>query len=120
MLTVKLTLGYTMQIVEAQTIKVIPVGKPKQAAIPAEVTNIAKDLGHEELHVLGADCPTCNGPQPCTNAVREIMLTSNGRTQSFFVGYEGAESICGPVELWECAYIENAHGATTERIHGEP
>lgn len=120
MLTVKLARGNTMKIMEAQTIKIVPVGKPKEGNIPAEVTRIVKELGANEVHVLGAECPTCNGPQPCTNAVREIVLTNNGRNESVFVGYEGSESIADPVELWDCAYIENAHGATTERVYGQP
>jgi len=111
MLTVKLERGSTMKIVEAETIKIIPVGKPVAPEVPKEVMRIAKELGHDEVHVLGE-------PLPCTNAVREIIATFNGRDQSFFVGYEGSESICGPVELWNCAYIENSQGATTEKVHG--
>lgn len=96
MLTVKLTTTTKMKIMEAQTVTINPVGKPtinqdKEAGVP-----------------------------PCTNAVKEIVLTTNGHSQSVFVGYEGAESIADPVELWDCAYIENAHGATTERVYGQP
>ncbi len=116
MLTVKIVRGNTTKIVEADTIKIVPVGKPAND-IPAEVKKIAQELGDKEVHVLGADCPTCEVP-PCTNAVREVILTKNKTSESFFVGYEGSESIADPVELWDCAYIENAHGATTERVCG--
>jgi hypothetical protein len=95
MLTVKLMKGHTMKIVEATTVNIFPAGKCEPVPTPQ---------GSEPMEL-----PTCK--------VREISLdTYRGVKEAYFVGNAGAECQYGPVELWDCAYIENVHGATTEKI----
>ena len=96
MFTVKLIRGKVTKIVSANSINIFPAGTPSN-----------KNEGEGTTQI----------PQ-ATNQVREMSVetTRGGQPETFFVGYEGAVCIHGPVELWDCAYIENANGATTERV----
>lgn len=98
MFTVKLIRGKVAKIVAAVSINIFPAGKPATDDTVKEANSTV--------------------PQ-ATNQVREMSLETlrNGEPETFFVGYEGAICVHGPVELWDCAYIENASGATTERVH---
>jgi len=99
MFTVKLIRGKVTKIVEASSINIFPAGTP---------SNKADVISKEENPSV---------PQ-ATNKVREISVETQrgGQPETFFIGYEDATCIHGPVELWDCAYIENSHGATTERV----
>lgn len=95
MLTVKLCKGHRMKIVEASEVEVFPCGRAEQSD---------------------------EKPEARTNKVREISLTRwNGSHDVFYVSDEAVtpeNSHAGPdEETFDCAYIENAHGATTERVH---
>lgn len=96
MLTVKLMKGHVTKIVEAIEVNIYPAGKPEPV-------------------------PTPIGGQPTslpTNKVREVAgSTPNGGSFAFYISDSDAECQAGVVDLWDCAYIENAHGATTERVH---
>lgn len=91
MLTVKLQKGHMTKIIEALEVDVYPCGKAP-----------------------GSD----ENPRLRTNAVREISVHTYGEGQQVFYVSEGdVDSHAGPsAEMWDVAYIENAHGATTERI----
>lgn len=94
MLTVKLYRGHTTRIVEATSVEIFACGKAK-----------------------GSD----DNPKLRTNKVREIsVLTHSGNHEVFFIAdddkqlansHAGAQS-----HFWMGAYIENAHGATTETV----
>lgn len=93
MLTVKLCKGHSTKIIEALDVSVFPCGKTE-----------------------GSDI----NPKLRTNSVREIAVrTSEGKYEAFWVGRPENASQCeaGPVDdLYDVAYIENAHGATTETV----
>jgi hypothetical protein len=96
MFTVKLIRGKVTKIVGANSINIFPAGAPSN-----------KNKGEGTTQIPEA-----------TNQVREMSVETinGGQPQTFFIGYEGASCIHGQVELWEVAYIENANGATTERV----
>lgn len=91
MMTVKLYKGHITKLVEAVEINIFPCGRAE-----------------------GSD----QDPKLRTNKVREIeVVTHSGKTAVFYVSDGEAESQFGPgVETWNGAYIENAHGATTETV----
>jgi hypothetical protein len=97
MFTVKLIKGKVTKIVAAKSISIFPSGMPSNKA--------TVELASSNVTIPEA-----------TNQVREMSLEINNEQQTFFVGYEGASCIHGDVALWDCAYIENANGATTEKV----
>ena len=95
MLTVKLVRGHEMKIVEAVDVTVRNAGKPHP--------NVVAPANHP------------------TDSIREVSVRLHaGHTESFYVSQLGAlpGSAMGgePIPTWDVAYIENAHGATTERV----
>lgn len=95
MLTVKLVRGHEMKIVEAVDVTVRNAGKPDP--------NVVAPANHP------------------TDSIREVSVRLHpGHTESFYVSQLGAlpGSATGgePIPTWDVAYIENAHGATTERV----
>jgi len=96
MFTVKLIRGNVTKLVAATTIVIYPAGKPEEAnESPAP-------------------------PVVMTNKMREISVeTSSGQKQAFYIGDDASREAAGiPVqELWDHAFIENANGATTERVY---
>jgi hypothetical protein len=97
MFTVKLIRGKVTKIVGANSINIFPAGKPAADDTVKEANQTVPEA---------------------TNQVREMSVETinGGQPQTFFIGYEGAACIHGKVELWDVAYIENANGATTERV----
>jgi hypothetical protein len=96
MLTVKLCKGHTIKIVEATEVNVYNCG-------PAP--------GSEQ------------DPGKRTGDVREIAGSSwDGKSFAFYIVDpdrpipEDHYGFARDVEFWHCAYIENAHGATTETV----
>jgi hypothetical protein len=96
MLTVKLMRGHTIKIVEATEVNVYNSG-------PAQ--------GSEQ------------DPAKRTGDVREVAGRSwDGKTFAFYIvdPYKPIPSdhygFALEVDFWDCAYVENAHGATTETI----
>lgn len=90
MLTVKLIRGHEMHIVEAVDVIVRNVGKPDP--------NVIASTNHP------------------TDSIREVsVLLHAGHRESFHVSQLGALPGSG-IPTWDVAYIENAHGATTERV----
>jgi hypothetical protein len=95
MLTVKLMKDHTVTIIEATEVKIFPAGHAKGS---------------------GGD------PKKRTNEVREIevKLHSGNTVGGYYVADPHKPRPQGwaeEVEFYDCAYIENAHGATTERVH---
>lgn len=98
MLTIKLMKGHTMKIVEATEVNIYPAGKPELV-------------------------PTKKGAEPMelpTNKIRELSVKLyTGQQEAFYIsdGDLTPHEHLGSIEtLWDCAYVENAHGATTEKI----
>lgn len=98
MLTVKLYRGHTTRIVEATSVETFACGKAE-----------------------GSDA----NPTLRTNKVREIsVLTPGGAQEVFYVADDkkqfenshGSGPQFGGSHFWNGAYIENAHGATTETV----
>jgi len=91
MLTVKLYKGHVMKVIEAVEVNIFPCGKAEGSDQDAKLR---------------------------TNRVREIALARyGGHTEVFYVSDGEAENQAGPgIETWDVAYIENAHGATTETV----
>jgi hypothetical protein len=94
MLTVKLYRGHTTRIVEATSIEVFACGRAK-----------------------GSD----DKPTMRTNKVREVSVVNdvNNKQEVFYIADDGeqlANSHAGTTHFWNGAYVENAHGATTEII----
>lgn len=96
MLTVKLYKSHTMKIVEAEEVNIYPAGSPEPIPTP---------LGSEPMSLP-------------TNTVREIsVITHTGKQQAFYVShYPRPDNFALEVEFYDHAYIENAHGATTETV----
>jgi hypothetical protein len=93
MFTVKLVRNNTMRLVEAETINIYPAGLPDTEG-------------------------TADNPAPLTNKIRGISVTLGGKMEVFHVGDDPSQ-ITGDVDLYECAYIENSNGSTTERVYGQ-
>jgi hypothetical protein len=99
MLTVKLYRGHTTRIVEATSIEVFACGKAE---------------GSDEKPTLR------------TNKVRELSVVNdvNGKQEVFYIADDGEQfanshgsgPYLGGGHFWNGAYIENAHGATTETV----
>jgi len=93
MLTVKLYKHHTTKIIEATEVNIFPNGRAE-----------------------GSD----NEPKLRTNKVREISIqTYSGRQEVYYIADDDkqlADSHAGIADYWHGAYIENAHGATTETI----
>jgi hypothetical protein len=93
MLTVKLMKGNSTKIIEAVEVDIHPCGRAE-----------------------GSD----DNPKRRTNKVREIIVrTHSGSRDAFYVSVTpGVDSHAGEsADMWDCAFIENAHGATTEAVH---
>lgn len=97
MFTVKLCKGHSIKLVEAVEVNVYPCG-------PA----------------LGSD----KDPKKRTNALREIAgITPEGTSFAYYVCDRSKPipkdnfGFADVVEFYDCAYIENARGATTETVH---
>lgn len=94
MLTVKLCKGKTIKIIEAVEVSVFASG-----------------------HAEGSD----NDPSKRTNEVREleIKLHSGNTVGGYYVAdphKPRPQGWADEVQFYDCAYIENAHGATTETV----
>jgi hypothetical protein len=90
MFTVKLCKGHTMRLIEAVEVNIYPCGR-----------------------AAGGD----DDPSKRTNKVREIAVeTSTGQHLAFYVGYEPDTHLTGVTDWWDGAFIENAHGSTTENV----
>jgi len=91
-MTLKLLKDGVVKIVEVTQVDVFPCGKAK-----------------------GSDAK----PHLRTNKVREISAaTPDGQRLTFYVGF-AEESYAGDADRWAIAYVENAHGATTETVRPE-
>lgn len=105
MFTVKLMRHNTITLVEAERVHIFPAGMPEQ-----------RD------HISRMDCPGGEGckcpPQPLTNKIRGISVTMFSKMEHFYIGDDPA-FIPNDVDLYECAFIENSEGATTERVYGQ-
>ena len=95
MFTVKLVRSQEMKIVEAVGVSVYNVGKPH---------------------------PTLDSPKAIAtvdyinDSIREIRVQlAEGHTESFYVSQLGILP-GSEIPTWDMAYIENSHGATTERV----
>lgn len=123
MFTVKLVRQNTITLVEAETVRIYPAGKPgtqreeQQCSYQHEgrYWKCVLDEGHEGEHKA-----TGRPEQPCvsTNRVRGISITLFGKMQVFHVGDDPSQ-IAGDVDLYDCAFIENSEGATTERVYAK-
>jgi hypothetical protein len=96
MLTVKLCKGSTTKVVEATEVNIYNAG-------PAPGSDV--------------------DPRKRTGEVREVAGTSwDGKTFAFYIADphralpEDHFGFAAEVDFWGCAYIENAHGATTETV----
>src|SRR5437899_497128 len=94
MLTLKLYRGHVTKIVEATELNIFPCGRAD-----------------------GSD----DDPTKRTNKVREIAITPYGGDPQVFFIADNEEALknayCGDLApFWNGAYIENAHGATTETV----
>lgn len=97
MLTVKLVRGNTTKIVEAVEVDINAAGKPDPLS----------EEGKEDTQ-----------PRPMTNKVRAIKAyLHDGKEAWYYVASSDADCGNGALELWDYAYIENAHGATTEKVY---
>ena len=94
MLTVKLMRHHVTRIVEATHVAIYPAGKAE-----------------------GSD----DNPTLRTNKVRELLVTTHSGSDFCFVIASNPDDVANSHldlngEFWHCAYIENAHGATTETV----
>ncbi|HLW51299.1 MAG TPA: hypothetical protein VKW06_00525 [Candidatus Angelobacter sp.] len=95
MLTVKLCKGHTMKIVEASEVEIFPCGRaPNSDAEPEKRTNSVREIAVTRW-----------------NGSHDVFYVSDGPVNDK-VAHSGVD-----VEYFDCAYIENAHGATTEKVH---
>ena len=87
MLTLKLMKGHTIKIIEATEINIYPAHKSEDGRMD--------------------------------NKIREVAGTRyDGNSFAFYVADEQKQDgFADCVEFYKCAYIENAHGATTEKVH---
>ena len=87
MLTVKLMKGHVTKIIEATEVNIYPAHKG--------------DDGRMD------------------NKIREVAGTKyDGNSFAFFVAEDSRhDGFADTVEFYKCAYIENAHGATTEKVY---
>lgn len=100
MFTVKLCRGHVIELVEAKKVSIFPCGRSENSD---------------------------NDPTKRTNQVREVaVITSDGNSVVFYIAdspdhiknsHAVPELMALSTEHWDCAYIENSNGATTERIH---
>lgn len=77
--------------------------------------NTIKLVESETVHIYPAGKAAAEN-EPCTDRVRGISVTLHGNMQVFHVGDDPTQ-IAGDVDLYDCAYIENSNGATTERVY---
>ena len=99
-MTVKLLRAGVTRIVEATEVSIYSVGTPDPSVIAP------KDLPTAKIRAISVTRHSgglslfyvSNGPvnrETCTDNISEVEIT----------------------EVFDCAYIENAHGATTEKVH---
>jgi hypothetical protein len=71
----------------------------------------------EKVHVYPAGTPeTTDGI--ATNKIRAVSVSLMGKMEVFHVG-DDPKHFGGDVDLYECAFIENSNGSTTERVYGQ-
>lgn len=102
MLTVKLVKGPDIKIVEAVEVNVLNAGRPKEPVIaPAGFATGAI----REIHVSK------------WNESHRVYYVSNGPVNADTCLTNRVFDGEAPVEVFDHAYIENAHGATTESVY---
>lgn len=94
MFTVKFYKGHTSKIVEAECINIYPAGATETGDKPGTRTNKVREV--------------------------QIVVPAAAKADVYYVGYsdaaiEGYPDIPVPT-LYDVAFIENSHGATTETI----
>lgn len=94
MFTVKFYKGHTSKIVEAETINIFPAGETETGEKSGKPSNKVREV--------------------------QIVLPAQAKADVYYVGEPNAEVLGYPLDemppIYDVAFIENSHGATTETV----